>query len=52
MNIKTLTAAILAAGCAFGAVADEQKSVPTTAEAKNAQPVELETKQLIHWKRP
>ena len=42
MNIKTLTAAILAAGCAFGAVADEQKSVPTTAEAKNAQPVELE----------
>ena len=42
MNIKTLTAAILAAGCAFGAMADERKSVPTTAEAKNAQPVELE----------
>ena len=42
MNIKALTAAILAAGSVFGAVADEQKSVPTTAEAKNAQPVGLE----------
>ena len=42
MNIKTLTAAVLAAGCAFGALADEQKSVPTTAEAKEAKPVELE----------
>ena len=42
MNIKTLTAAILAAGSVFGAVADEQKTVPTTAETKSAKPAELE----------
>ena len=42
MNIKTLTAAALAAGCVFGAVADEQKSVPATAEEKNVQPAEAE----------
>ena len=42
MNIKTLTAAILAAGSVFGAVADEQKTVPTTADTKSAKPAELE----------
>ena len=44
MNIKTLTAAFVAAGCTFGAVADEQKAVPTTADTKSAKPVEVEEK--------
>ena len=42
MNIKTLTAAVIAAGCAFGVVAAEQKVVPTTADTKSAKPVEIE----------
>ena len=42
MNIKTLTAAVLAAGCVFGAVADEQKAVPATADTKSANRMEVE----------
>ena len=42
MNIKTLTAAVLAAGCLFGAVADEQKTVPTTADTESAKRMEVE----------
>ena len=42
MNIKTLTAAVLAAGCVFGATADEQKAPPTTADTKSATPVAIE----------
>ena len=42
MNIKTLTAAVFAAGCTFGAVAADQKAVPTTAATKSAKPVEVE----------
>ena len=42
MNIKTLTAAVLAAGCMFGAKADEQKSVPTTSDTESAKKAELE----------
>ena len=42
MNIKTLTAAVFAAGCTFGAVAADQKAVPTTADTKSAKPVEVE----------
>lgn len=42
MNIKTLTAAVLAAGCMFGATADEQKSVPTTSDTESAKKAELE----------
>ena len=42
MNIKTLTAAVLAAGCMFGAVADEQKTVPTTADTESAKRMEVE----------
>ena len=44
MNIKTLTAAVFAAGCTFGAVAADQKAVPTTADTKSAKPVEVEEK--------
>ena len=42
MNTKTLTAAVIAAGCTFGAVAADQKAVPTTADTKSAKPVEVE----------
>lgn len=42
MNIKTLTAALLAAGCMFGAKADEQKSVPTSSDTESAKKAELE----------
>ena len=42
MNIKTLIAAVLAGGCMFGAVADEQKTVPTTADTKSANRMEVE----------
>ena len=42
MNIKTLTAAFVAAGFAIGAVAAEKAAVPTNADTKSAKPVEVE----------